>query len=255
MVIAGPSSLDLYLKSSARDTDLQVTLSEVRPDGNETYVQNGWLRASHRKLDARRSTSLDPFPTHLQPDAAPLPHGRFALVRVPIFPVAHAFRAGSRIRVTVEATGGDRPRWDFATVDKGRTSNTVALGGRARLEASCCRSSPARPPRARRCRGDGAPRPAEPALRRRLERRLSGCRLLGYARRAWPRIFGATGKSSSVGWNVKCSIDWTSKPARAIAASVSRLVRQPPMARSQSPLASRPRWSSAARRRREMTCS
>ena len=25
--------------------------------------------------------------------------------------------------------GGDRPRWDFATVDRGRTRNTVALGG------------------------------------------------------------------------------------------------------------------------------
>ena len=130
LVIAGPSSLDVYVKSSARDTDLQVTLSEVRPDGNETYVQNGWLRASHRKLDPRRSTSIDPVPTHLRRDAAPLPRGRFSFVRVPIWPVAHAFRAGSRIRVTVEATGGDRPRWQFATVDRGRTRNTVALGGR-----------------------------------------------------------------------------------------------------------------------------
>ena len=51
------------------------------------------------------------------------------LVRVPIYPVAHAFRAGSRIRVTVQAPGGDRPRWDFATVDKGNTRNTIALGG------------------------------------------------------------------------------------------------------------------------------
>ena len=50
-------------------------------------------------------------------------------MRVPIWPVAHAFRAGSRIRVTVEAPGGDRPRWRFATVDRGRTRNTVALGG------------------------------------------------------------------------------------------------------------------------------
>jgi predicted acyl esterase len=128
-VIAGPSSLDLRLKSSARDTDLQVTLSEVRPDGRETYVQNGWLRASHRKLDPRRSTALDPFPTHLERDAAWLPRRRFSLVRVPIFPVAHAFRAGSRIRVTVQATGGDRPRWDFATVDRGSARNTIALGG------------------------------------------------------------------------------------------------------------------------------
>jgi predicted acyl esterase len=129
VVIAGPSSVDLYLKSSARDTDLQVTLSEVRPDGNETYVQNGWLRASHRKLSARSSTALDPFPTHLKQDAARLPKGKYALVRVPIFPVAHAFRAESRIRVTIEATGGDRPRWDFATIDRGHTRNTVGLGG------------------------------------------------------------------------------------------------------------------------------
>jgi predicted acyl esterase len=128
VVVAGPSSLDLYLGSSARDTDLQVTLSEVRPDGNETYVQNGWLRASHRKLDAARSTALDPFPTHLRRDAAPLPRGRYALVRVPIFAVAHAFRAGSRIRVTLQAPGGDRPRWRFATIDRGRTRNTIALG-------------------------------------------------------------------------------------------------------------------------------
>jgi uncharacterized protein len=132
VVIVGPSSLDLYLKSSARDTDLQVTLSEVRPDGNETYIQNGWLRASHRKLDAAHSTILDPFPTHLKGDAAPLPHGAFPLVRVPIYPVAHAFRAGTRIRVTVQAPGGDRPRWAFASVDRGRAVNTIALGdGRA----------------------------------------------------------------------------------------------------------------------------
>jgi predicted acyl esterase len=129
VVIAGPSSFDVYLKSSARDTDLQVTLSEVRPDGNETYVQNGWLRASHRKLDRKRSTVLDPFPTHLEQDAAPLPKGRWSLVRVPVYPVAHAFRAGSRIRVTIQAVGGDRPRWDFDTVDKGSTRNTIALGG------------------------------------------------------------------------------------------------------------------------------
>ena len=129
VVIVGPSSLDLYLRSSARDTDLQVTLSEVRPDGKETYVQNGWLRASHRKLNRRLSTALDPVPTHLRRDAAPLPRGAWSLVRVPIFPVAHAFRAGSRIRVTIEAPGGDRPRWEFATIDKGNTRNTISLGG------------------------------------------------------------------------------------------------------------------------------
>jgi hypothetical protein len=129
VVIAGPSSLDVYLKSSARDTDLQATISEVRPDGRETYVQNGWLRASHRRLDRRRSTVLRPAPTHLARHAAPVPRGRYTIVRVPLMPAAHAFRAGSRIRVTVQAPGGDRPRWRFASVDRGRTRNAVGIGG------------------------------------------------------------------------------------------------------------------------------
>ena len=128
VVIAGTSSLDLHLRSSARDTDLQVTLSEVRPDGAETYVQSGWLRASHRRLDSRASSATDPVPTHLLRDAAPLPRGRDTLVRVPIVAAAHAFRAGSRIRVTVQAPGGDRPRWRFSTIERGTTRNTIALG-------------------------------------------------------------------------------------------------------------------------------
>lgn len=128
VVIAGPSAVHLRLSSSARDTDLQVTLSEVRPDGNETYVQNGWLRASHRR-EQGGSTALAPRPTHLRQDARPIPSGEIVTVRVPIFPVAHAFRAGSRIRVTVQGPGGDRPRWRFSSVDRGRTRNVIHFGG------------------------------------------------------------------------------------------------------------------------------
>ena len=129
VVISGPSSLDLFLKSSKRDTDLQATISEVRPDGNETYVQSGWLRASHRKLDRRRSTAIDPVPTNLERHGELLPRKGLTKVRVPIFPVSHAFRAGSRIRVTILAAGGDRSEWKFDTIDNGKTRNTISLGG------------------------------------------------------------------------------------------------------------------------------
>ena len=71
-----------------------MTLTEVRPDGNETYVQNGWLRASHRKLDASASTAIDPVPDAPRGGRRTCLPGEFAPVRVPIFPVAHAFRAG-----------------------------------------------------------------------------------------------------------------------------------------------------------------
>ncbi|MFN8035599.1 MAG: CocE/NonD family hydrolase [Acidimicrobiia bacterium] len=123
--IAGPSSLDLYLQSSARDTDVQVSISEVRPDGKESYVQSGWLRASHRK-DGPSSTAIDPVPTNLKADGSPLPKGKFALVRVPIFPVAWTFRAGSKLRISITAPGGDRPRWKFDTIEKGSTVNTIS---------------------------------------------------------------------------------------------------------------------------------
>jgi predicted acyl esterase len=119
--IVGFGSLDLWLRSSAPDTDLQVTLTEIRPDGLETYVQNGWLRASHRHLDRRRSTILEPRPTHLERDARPMPPGEFVKVRVGLFAVAHVFRQGSRIRISVEAPGGDRTRWDFDTPSTGGT--------------------------------------------------------------------------------------------------------------------------------------
>lgn len=157
LVIAGPSSLNLWLKSTNRDTDLQASISEVRPDGNETYVQSGWLRASHRKLDRTKSTVIDPFPTHLKRDHRLLPKRKFTRVRVPIYPVTHAFRAGSKIRITVSAVGGDRSAWEFDTIDDGTAKNTIAIGGRraSRLVLPAMKGATAK----------GTPLPAPTALR------------------------------------------------------------------------------------------
>ncbi|HVU02453.1 MAG TPA: CocE/NonD family hydrolase [Polyangiaceae bacterium] len=128
VLIVGPSSLDLQLKSSKTDTDLQVTLTDVRPDGQEMYVQNGWIRASHRTVDATQATATDPVQLHLLADKKDMPAGAFETVRVQIYPVAYAFRAGSKIRVTVQAPGGDRPRWTFDTIEDGTIENTIQLG-------------------------------------------------------------------------------------------------------------------------------
>jgi len=124
-VVAGPSSLDLTLASTAPDTDIQVTLSEVRPDGKENYVQFGVLRASYRKLD-KRSTDLEAIPTYTAADRAELTPGEPVEVRVPLYPVAYAFRKGSRIRITIQAPGGERPAWKFDTIEKGTTENTIS---------------------------------------------------------------------------------------------------------------------------------
>jgi len=119
VVIIGSSSADLWLQSTAADVDVQVVLSEIRPDGQEVYVTAGWLRASHRKLDAARSTQNHPVQTHREEDAEDLPAGGIALARVEISPVAHVFRQGSRIRVSIGSPGAIRPRWKFEALDAG----------------------------------------------------------------------------------------------------------------------------------------
>jgi predicted acyl esterase len=127
--VAGSGSVDLWVGSSSGDTDLEVTVTEVRPDGTEIYVQSGWLRASQRALDDEASTDLRPVQTHLEADAAPLDDGELTLARVEVFPFAHPFRAGSRLRLTVDAPGGNRPVWAFDTTISDGETVTVGHGG------------------------------------------------------------------------------------------------------------------------------
>jgi predicted acyl esterase len=124
--VVGPGALRAWIRSSAPRLDLQVTVSEVRPDGRETFVQNGWLRTSARKLDPAKSTQLAPVPSLRRADDAPLPRGRFAEMAVPLYYQGHAYRAGSRLRVTIAAPGGDQPVWRFGEASPGGRA-TVSL--------------------------------------------------------------------------------------------------------------------------------
>ena len=59
-----------------------------------------------------------------------LPAGKFSSARVEMLPFAHVFRAGSRIRVIIDAPGGSRPAWSFdALPAQGHQVNTIGLGG------------------------------------------------------------------------------------------------------------------------------
>ena len=123
----GTASLDLWVSSTAADTDFEVTLSEVRPDGQEMFIQQGWLRASHRKEDPALSNPLRPFQTHLVTDVQPLVPLQATPMRIEIFPFGHAFREGSRIRVTVAAPHIRPDLWGFAALPT-PARNTIHTG-------------------------------------------------------------------------------------------------------------------------------
>lgn len=109
LVIYGPLSADLWVSVSASDADLQVTLTEVW-EGQERFVQRGWLRLSDRALNAARSTPNRPWLCDLPSCIRSMTPGVAELARVELTKVSHAFRKGSRLRLWIDApsaTGGN----------------------------------------------------------------------------------------------------------------------------------------------------
>ena len=128
--VVGAGAVNVWVRSSAPNADLQATISEVRPDGKETFVQNGWVRGSLRALDPAKSTPLEPVLSLRESDEAPLPSDSFAPLTIPLYYEGHAYRAGSRIRVTIAAPGGTQPIWAFDRAEpEGTAEVAIAYGG------------------------------------------------------------------------------------------------------------------------------
>jgi len=125
--VIGGGAVNLWVRSSTPKVDLQATVSEVRPDGKETFVQNGWVRADERKLDAEKSTPLEPVLSLRESDVEPMPRKKFVKVTIPLYYEGHAYRAGSRIRITISAPNGTQPIWDFEdTEPQGKAQVAIA---------------------------------------------------------------------------------------------------------------------------------
>jgi len=107
--ITGPSALKLFVSSSTTDADIFAVLRVLAPDGREvvfqgaldphTPVGQGWLRASHRKLDPALSLPYRPYHTHDEPQ--PLKPGEVVELDVEIWPTCIVVPAGYRIVLTV----------------------------------------------------------------------------------------------------------------------------------------------------------
>jgi predicted acyl esterase len=127
--VIGAGAVNVWVRSSTPNVDLQATVSEVRPDGKETFVQNGWLRGNKRKLDPEKSTPLEPVLSLRESDVSPLPADRFVEATIPLYYEGHVYRAGSRIRVTITAPNGTQPIWAFdQTEPEGTAQVAVAYG-------------------------------------------------------------------------------------------------------------------------------
>ncbi len=135
-VAIGAGAVHVWVRSSTPNVDLQATVTEISADGkNETFVQNGWIRADERKLARgtndvlhQRSTLLEPIPSMLSSDVQPMPKNRYVEVVIPLYFEGHVYRAGSRIRLTIAAPNGTQPVWSFSqTAPKGTAKVSIAF--------------------------------------------------------------------------------------------------------------------------------
>jgi len=106
LALTGGIALHLVAASSASDTDWFAKLSDVAPDGSETIMTEGFLRASHRALDPARSTSDRPW--HTNTDPTPIQPGRDYDYDLAIWPTAYELGQGHRLQLRVNS-------YDFPT--------------------------------------------------------------------------------------------------------------------------------------------
>jgi uncharacterized protein len=107
--ITGPAAVKLFLSSSTEDADIFAVLRVFSPDLNEivfqgaidpnTPIGQGWLRASHRKLDPALTKQWRPYHTH--DELRPLKPGVPVELDVEIWPTSIVVPAGYRIALTI----------------------------------------------------------------------------------------------------------------------------------------------------------
>src|SRR5690242_10089761 len=107
--ITGPCAVKLYVSSSTSDADLFVVLRVFSPDMKEvvfqgaldphTAIGQGWLRASHRKLDKTLTRPFRPYHTHDEKQA--LKPGDVYELDIEIIPTCIVVPKGYRVALSI----------------------------------------------------------------------------------------------------------------------------------------------------------
>ena len=116
MEITGPLAAVIWISSSARDADLFLTLRAYDEAGKEVLfrgatdpavpIAQGWLRASHRKLDTVRSRPWQPV--HLHNEREYLEPGKPYRVEVELWPTSIVLPKGYRLALRIDARDFER---------------------------------------------------------------------------------------------------------------------------------------------------
>ena len=115
--ITGPLAAKIFASSSTSDMDLFLTFQAFSPEGYEvdfqgtvdphTPLAQGWLRASHRKLDPSRTQLYRPYHSH--DEIQPLKPDQVYELDIEIWPTNIVLPAGFQIALQISGKDFERP--------------------------------------------------------------------------------------------------------------------------------------------------
>ena len=106
--VIGPAAFHFFASIDQDDTNWIVKLSDVAPTGAEAPLGRGYLKASHRALDAQKSKPGEPYHPHTKESVEAIKPGEINEYAVDLGVITNVFTPGHRIKLTIESMESPR---------------------------------------------------------------------------------------------------------------------------------------------------
>jgi hypothetical protein len=110
--VTGPIVLYMHAAINSPDANWMIVMKDIGPDDSEEIVTKGWLKASHREIDEKRSTPYKPYHPHRK--SVPVEPGRIYEYAIEIRETSYVFKRGHALQLIIK--GEDTPYEDVASV-------------------------------------------------------------------------------------------------------------------------------------------
>ncbi len=108
MQVIGPASINFFASVDQDDANWMPKLFDVAPDGTETRLGKGYLKASHRALDPEKSKPGEPYHPHTKERLETIKPGEIYEYNIGLGVISNVFKAGHRIKVMIESLESPR---------------------------------------------------------------------------------------------------------------------------------------------------
>lgn len=100
LTITGHPTVEIMVKSNAKDLQLFAYLEEILPNGKIRYITEGMIRGTHRKTNAENQFDL-PIPnrTFMKEDRQEWKPNTFYPIHFDLFAISYQVQKGSRIKI------------------------------------------------------------------------------------------------------------------------------------------------------------